>query len=341
MPTQPQVVKVRGFLKSYPWGKNDGLKDFMPNPVTGPQAELWFGNHPSGLSVDLKTQLPISPNPPAPILMKLLSIDKPLSIQVHPDEKFAIENYESLALSDKNGKDEMLIALEQVWAFAGIKDSLTRSKILTQLNISINEDFKIQCEEIFTLNEAEISTKITEYLNILNAPLEKIVFKMLSDYYPTDPGVLIASLLKFHVLEPGEALHVPPGCPHEYLKGLALEVMTNSDNVFRMGLTDKLIDKKNSLKVISPSLVTKFANNSLYEPVAPYEVRLIENQEVPLARSEYQVLLCLAGEVALDSDLGGETLKRGEAVLVSGLITGQIKVNGRAALASQKIDGRL
>jgi mannose-6-phosphate isomerase len=64
----------------------------------------------------------------------------------------------------------------------------------------------------------------------------------LAERHPGDPGVAVALLLNHVWLEPGEAIFVPAGSLHAYLHGVAVEVMANSDNVLRGGLTTKHVD---------------------------------------------------------------------------------------------------
>lgn len=342
MPAQPRVVKVKGNLKNYPWGQTNGLVDFQASSNQQPHAELWFGNHAAGSSFETESNKPISNRPELPLLVKILAIAKPLSIQVHPDQDFASINFEKLNLSDKNGKDEILIALETVWAFAGVKPKEDRIKIARELKLnSLNKDFKSQCQEIFELSNEAVREKIALLKSSSLAEREKLVFENLTSAYPNDPGVLVASFLQFHELNPGEGLHVPPGCPHEYLQGKAIEVMTNSDNVFRMGLTAKPIDKENSLKVLSDAPVQKFLKGSNYKPSANFEVKLIENAVYALSKESYQSVLCLTGEVKFESSEASQRLAPGEALLISGQITGKLIVKGRAAVAIHREDGRL
>lgn len=342
MSSQLKVVKVRGHLKNYPWGQLDGLSAFQADPNVQPQAELWFGNHPAGPSAAVTTSEAISSQPEFPLLMKILAIAKPLSIQVHPSQFFANENYAQLALSDKNGKDEILIALDTVWAFAGAKEASDRKKIAHQLKLaSFEQDFSSQCSEIFSFSDQEISERIDLIAEIFNKEEENTVFKDLIANYPQDPGVLVAALLQFYELKPGEGLHVPPGCPHEYLKGKALEVMTNSDNVFRMGLTNKPIDRNNALLVLSDDSVEKFSAGVEYKPKANFEIKLLEDSVVELTSESYQVMLCLAGTATIEIADSEHTLLTGEALLVSGAATAKATINGRVSVAIHKEDGRL
>jgi mannose-6-phosphate isomerase len=74
--------------------------------------------------------------------------------------------------------------------------------------------------------------------------------------YPGDPGVVVALLLNLVTLAPGEALFLRAGVLHAYLGGAAVEVMANSDNVVRGGLTPKHVDVATLLAVLDPAPVT-------------------------------------------------------------------------------------
>lgn len=342
MPGQLSVVKVKGHLKNYPWGQIDGLLEFQADSNVQPQAELWFGNHPLGLSTEVASNNPINKQPEFPLLVKLLAIAKPLSIQVHPSEFFANKNYDQLSLSDKNGKDEILIALDTVWAFAGIREKAERVEIARQLNLaSSDQNFASQCSEIFKFSDQEISGRIELITQVFNKEVEATVFKNLIENYPNDPGVLVATLLQFHELKPGEGLHVPPGCPHEYLKGKAIEVMTNSDNVFRMGLTNKMIDRDNALAVLTDAAIERFAVGSIYKPKANFVVELLEDAVTQLSGESYQVVLCLTGSTKIEIANKEENLRPGEALLISGPVTAKATIQGRASVAIHREDGRL
>jgi mannose-6-phosphate isomerase len=72
----------------------------------------------------------------------------------------------------------------------------------------------------------------------------------LAERHPGDPGVVVALLLNHLWLEPGEAIFVPAGSLHAYLEGVGVEVMANSDNVLRGGLTAKHVDHDALLGVL-------------------------------------------------------------------------------------------
>ena len=72
----------------------------------------------------------------------------------------------------------------------------------------------------------------------------------LSERYPGDAGVLAALLLNRVTLAPGEALFQDAGVLHAYLSGACIELMANSDNVLRGGLTPKHVDVPELLRVL-------------------------------------------------------------------------------------------
>jgi mannose-6-phosphate isomerase len=72
----------------------------------------------------------------------------------------------------------------------------------------------------------------------------------LASHYPGDPGVLVALLLNHVRLAPGEAIWMPAGNMHAYLRGAGVEIMAASDNVLRGGLTPKRVDVDELLRVL-------------------------------------------------------------------------------------------
>lgn len=75
-------------------------------------------------------------------------------------------------------------------------------------------------------------------------------YAAIAHHYPGDPGVLAAMLLNHVRLQPGEALFLGAGIPHAYLSGLGVELMANSDNVLRCGLTPKHVDVPELLRIV-------------------------------------------------------------------------------------------
>ncbi|MEE2521627.1 mannose-6-phosphate isomerase, class I [Pseudarthrobacter sp. J75] len=151
----------------------------------------------------------------------------------------------------------------------------------------------------------------------------------LNELYPGDPGVLNSLLLNRISLSPGEAVYLPAGKVHAYLKGLGVEVMAASDNVLRGGLTPKHIDVPELLKTIRfesvavPRLetVATVLGQELYQPpFREFQLQRIElapgSAPVPLAQAGAAVLIVASGSVFLDSPKGDLKLERGESAFL-------------------------
>lgn len=147
----------------------------------------------------------------------------------------------------------------------------------------------------------------------------------IAHHYPGDPGVIAAMLLNYVQLQPGEALFLGAGVPHAYLNGLGVEIMANSDNVLRCGLTPKHVDVPELLRVVrfeasdpgvlrpeespggeevyaTPIDEFRLSRYVLAEGAAPHD----------LTRETPQILLCTAGSVHAD----GDVLTPGQSVFV-------------------------
>ncbi|WBB77348.1 mannose-6-phosphate isomerase, class I [Micromonospora sp. WMMD882] len=146
--------------------------------------------------------------------------------------------------------------------------------------------------------------------------------------YPDDPGVLVAVLLHHVRLAPGEAIWMPAGNLHAYLRGTGVELMAASDNVLRCGLTPKHVDAAEVLRVLrfevldDPVLVPeRVAPGVLTWPVPVddfvlYQVTVSEGgSPVALPLPGPRVVLCGAGAITVSDDTGSVTLGRGQAAV--------------------------
>lgn len=221
-----------------------------------------------------------------PFLMKLLSADDPLSLQAHPsklqaEEGFARENAEGIPLDasnrnykDNNHKPEIVIALTDFQALAGFRPPLETAELFRAVGgttltahseyLSTQPDAQ-GVRSIFTTFLAtpahrlsgvidEVATQCLGYLE--NHPgdsrwsQEAQTTLTLIERYPGDAGVLSSLLLNRVTLSPGQALYLDAGNLHAYLSGTAVEVMANSDNVLRGGLTPKHVDISELMRVL-------------------------------------------------------------------------------------------
>jgi mannose-6-phosphate isomerase len=149
----------------------------------------------------------------------------------------------------------------------------------------------------------------------------------LAERHPGDPGVVVALLLNHVVLEPGEAIFVPAGSLHAYLRGVGVEVMANSDNVLRGGLTPKHIDTDALLGVLRFDAgpvhpVRRVAEGGgLQRWAAPARefslCRVAVDGTVEVDGGVPQILLCVEGEVRATAGGAEVVLTGGVAAFVS------------------------
>ncbi|MEU0967792.1 mannose-6-phosphate isomerase, class I [Streptomyces sp. NPDC005917] len=214
--------------------------------------------------------------PRLPFLLKILAAGAPLSLQVHPNLEQAREGYEDEErrgipvdaphrnYKDANHKPELICALTQFDGLCGFRTPLQAAELLEALGVDSLKPYadllRAQPEEealrevltaILTADREEMAHTVAEAaaactrLGGDHAPYADI-----ADHYPGDPGVIAAMLLNHVRLQPGEALFLGAGIPHAYLNGLGVEIMANSDNVLRCGLTPKHVDVPELLRVV-------------------------------------------------------------------------------------------
>ena len=276
------LVRLSGEIKNYAWGSKTLIQDHLH--LGGPDetvAEVWFGTHPAGESIDLESGKTLSEliDSKLSFLAKFLAADSPLSIQVHPNQDqaragFAREQALGLDLSDpqrnyrdESPKPEVLVALSSFRALCGFRPKSELQEIF--LAFSEGEDsFGLLAtkltqgsalEEIFTdlLQDTELVSRFSQTVGTLDLTgAEHVLPKrardlalQLIDKYPGDTGAMVALMLNQVELEPGEAIFLPAGNLHAYLSGLGVEVMAASDNVIRGGLTPKHIDQAELVKI--------------------------------------------------------------------------------------------
>jgi len=232
-----KIHKLQNKIKHYEWGSTQILPEFLglvkneDNDFKEPYAEMWLGTHPlapsqvqlNGNIVSLKE---ISGE--LPFLLKLIAVEKPLSIQVHPNKEQARRGF----------KRESEMGLELDSPVRNYKDQNHKSEIICAITpFTLMAGFK-KPKEIY----ASLGSVSGRQMDII---------KKLSSLYPGDSSVLSPLYLNLITLQPGQGLFIPCSIPHAYISGFGVELMTNSDNVIRGGLTNKHIDIE-ELKKIMP-----------------------------------------------------------------------------------------
>ncbi len=220
-----------------------------------------------------------------PFLVKVLAADEPLSLQAHPSRQQAVEGYrreEKLGIPvtspvrnyrDASHKPELLVALEPFEALAGFRPAaltieLLRALAVAELNPYIEllndqsdaDGLRALFTTWITAPQPHIDVLVPAVLDgaigyitsgATRFAAEARTVLELGERYPGDAGVLASLLLNRITLAPGKGIFLPAGNLHTYLRGVAIEVMANSDNVLRGGLTPKHVDVPELLRVLN------------------------------------------------------------------------------------------
>lgn len=356
MSNTTEVYPLKGAVQHYAWGG----KDFIPkllqidNHNQSPYAEYWIGTHHRGpaqlkINDDWKDIRDISQ---LPFLLKILDVDDMLSIQSHPNKQqaeigFAQENDLNIPLDakhrvfkDDNHKPELMVALSDFWLLHGFK---TIEAIQTIIDtIPPFQDFKNELTDLkqsysYIMNMP--STQSDAILQSLQTYLETVdctnkdtahywALKALSKY-GLDKGIFSIYFFNLVKLAPDEAIYQEAGVPHAYLEGQNVEIMANSDNVFRAGLTPKhididlLIDHLNFDPIV-PSIIeakAKTAHEVVYKsPATEFEVRLISlssQENTSCTTLSPECYFILDGTVKIDAGGASQVFKKGEAMYVA------------------------
>ena len=295
-----------------------------------------------------------------PFLFKVLAAAKPLSIQAHPNRHqartgFQRENAQKIPLEaahrnyrDDNHKPECICALTQFWALSRFRKIPKILTYLQQLNLRQLGEMLTEFKQLPTpqglqrfyttlmsLKRDQKKRIVAEALkNARNMAAEHPVFEWmikLADHYPQDTGVLSPLFLNLICLEPGQAVYLDAGELHAYLEGLGIELMANSDNVLRGGLTPKHVDVPELLRVLNfegqditlLTPETSVANEMSYpSPAAEFVLSVISLNKGSVYQSPRQrnveIIICTQGKLTIaDRDLQTEThLPQGTSAIV-------------------------
>ena len=293
--------------------------------------------------------------PRLPFLFKVLAAAEPLSIQAHPNKGqaargFQRENGAGIPLDaphrnyrDDNHKPECICALSRFWGLNGFRriddmlgyfQRLGVSCIDEEVRLLESGDLKGFFQATMTMTPSRKQRVTAEILDLARSEeADDPVFRWIGSLgraYPGDIGILAPMVLNLVCLEPGEAMFLASGELHAYLEGVGIELMANSDNVLRGGLTRKHVDLQQLLDVLSfePRSIELLRavpqNNSVRRypcPAEEFALSVIDVSEGSPFQSRRQrsveILLCTAGRLRLIEQDGPETLvKRGSSFLV-------------------------
>ncbi|MET8546586.1 mannose-6-phosphate isomerase, class I [Kitasatospora sp. NPDC004799] len=304
----------------------DELIDADPDGLLGPDTVRRFG-------------------PALPFLFKVLAADRALSLQVHPTRAQAEAGYAAeqargipptapdRVYKDRGHKPELLCALGDFEALCGFRPAADTARLLDALGVLPHWAAALRTRPA----EAVLPELLRSGLNASDEELAAVTralhraaaadgpyaascaaYARLTEEYPGDRGPLPALLLNHVTLTAGQALYLDAGVPHAYLRGVGVELMANSDNVLRCGLTAKHVDVDGLLAVTSfrtgePAVLTPrpLADGTEERFPSPAEEFGLSRLRpgataVRVDLPTPQILLCVSGQARLRGTGGAE-----------------------------------
>ncbi|WP_020628574.1 mannose-6-phosphate isomerase, class I [Saccharomonospora halophila] len=299
-----------------------------------------------------------------PFLLKILAVEEPLSLQAHPSAEQAAEGWareEKAGIPrdaahrnypDSTAKPELVCALTEFHALAGFRDPHRTVRLLRAID---TPGLTKYTDLLAAQPDADgLRTLFTTWITLPQPTLDRLLPEVLDacvrhvkeqgefdtecrtvlelgETHPHDAGVLAALLLNRLTLREGEALYLPAGNLHLYLHGTAVEILANSDNILRCGLTMKHVDVPELLRVVDfacgdmPVLtggspdgdgrVAVYHTDATEFELSRLEWSSHERAGVRLDGTGPEILLCTAGELLLCSEDGTKVeLRRGQSV---------------------------
>lgn len=319
-------------------------------------------DHPqSALGADVIARF----GPELPYLLKLIAPASPLSMQVHPNLTQARDGHRRAQRGgpdapvdyvDTNHKPELVYALTRFETLCGFRAPRRAVELLEGLDHPITTraariladlptaaGMRTAFAHVLTTaspaDAHEVAAQCRARMAAGTSPSERTdgVVRRLDEAFPGDRGVIAALLLNPVTLQPGQVMYVPAGAVHAYLEGFGVEIMANSDNVLRAGLTQKNIDVPELLAIVDPVAAPPIRlageqfgehTTTYYAPVDDFELSLITPgpDAIDVRGKGPRIILALDGDLLLTTrhrnggpELGQTSarLTRGQAVFVS------------------------
>lgn len=278
-----------------------------------------------------------------PYLLKILDVKDMLSIQVHPTKRnaeleFAAENKKGVALNapnrnykDDNHKPELMLALSEFYLLHGFKpedELLETLRGVPELSflapVFERQGYQELYRTVMELPQAEVNRILQPLLDrIVPAYKEGTLSKKEEDFWAAraaltydEPGKIdrgIFSIYFFNLLNmhPGEAIFQDAGLPHAYLEGQNVEIMANSDNVLRGGLTPKHVDVAELLKHVRfeathPKIIMEDygpGRIAVYHTPAPdfelSKLSLLRGESLTIRAHSVEIFIVLEGKIGV------------------------------------------
>ena len=380
------IRKIKGTVKDYAWGNDDFIPSLVGGYTGEPQAELWFGTHPSGesytedgtrLSELIASDASILGerdyerfHGQLPLLFKVLAIASPLSLQCHPDKIQAEDGWrreeekrkrgEEVNYQDDNQKAEVIAALSPITAMCGFRDiEITKADLAALIPVSyagilkdISTDIKSLFLGLYSLDGKNRESILKEFSEALENSSDDswsglfltrkgIALKCLKEY-PGDIGAIFPYMMNIVNLQVGEALYLKPDTLHAYVLGNGIEVMNDSDNVLRGGLTKKRVDLDelcsimdfSPLKVEKCSFMADSHGRRLYSsPSDKFSLLSVSSGKYDVSGEKISIAIVTEGKITFSSGLQSLALEKGEAALIAAGEKYEMTVDGKAFIS--------
>ncbi|HET6993646.1 MAG TPA: mannose-6-phosphate isomerase, class I [Chitinophagaceae bacterium] len=359
------IAQLTGTVKHYDWGGFSFIPSLLKteNPDNKPFAEYWLGVHPLGISQVQFADGNIQPLSEyaghLPFLLKVLDVKDMLSIQVHPskssaEEEFARENREGIPTDsprrnykDDNHKPEMLVALSDFYLLHGFKTAKMLNAVLqvvpelsSFLPLFASNNYDNLYRTAMTMSQEQVNQILRPLIDRI-VPLykENKLGKDSEDFWAAraattfsknkniDRGIFSIYFFNLVHLKKGEAIFQGAGLPHAYLEGQNVELMSNSDNVLRGGLTTKHIDVEELLKHVKcePTVPAILEGKEIASsvrlfkpPVKDFQLsvsELAKNETLSVTANATEIILLTEGDMEIPE--GPVILKPGQPVAVA------------------------
>ncbi|HVY76373.1 MAG TPA: mannose-6-phosphate isomerase, class I [Puia sp.] len=308
-----------------------------------------------------------------PYLLKILDVKQMLSIQVHPSKgsakkAFAEENGKGIALTapnrnykDDNHKPELMMALSEFWLLHGFKPQEALERILSvtpELKfltpVFRGGDYKKLYQFVMQMDQAEVNRHLQPLVDrVLPLYESGSLGKSSEDFWAAraaltyqqngnqDRGIFSIYFFNLVRVQPGGAVFQDAGLPHAYLEGQNVEIMANSDNVLRGGLTPKHVDVPELMKHtrfeatiprIIPGLPVQSSVEIFPTPAPDFElglIRLAKGETLEWQSASVQLFIVLEGKAELkENDGAGFSVERGGAWISFDGAWGRLKAVG-------------
>ena len=378
------LYRVVGRIQNYAWGGPEFIPELLglqPEPHTA-YAEYWLGAHqkaPSEIILEdnqtVRLDRFITDNPRRtlgqrvalrfgrlPYLFKVLDVEKPLSIQVHPTKPEAEAGFERESelgiplespkrnYKDDNHKPELMVALGDFWLLHGFLPEVELFSVLRDVPefhalaaVFEHGGYAGLYSHVMKMAHESVAAILGPLAERIRRQGETGGWKKSSAEYwvariaadgdtgQYDRGLFSIYFFNLVHLKAGQAIFQDAGIPHAYLEGQNVEVMANSDNVLRGGLTEKHVDVPELLRTvrfkgICPKATEGTPGENPFEahfesPTQDFHLSRIQLGKADTYASSthsIEIVLVMDGAATMDSDRRHLSLRRGQSAVVFG-----------------------